>query len=98
MAAMRSEVVKVGVDRTAHRALLKALGVLDEEMGKPFIGIANSYNTIVPGHMTLDKITQAVKEGICSAGESRSSSVFPGYATESRWAIKECAIPFLQGS
>ncbi|MEM4472795.1 MAG: dihydroxy-acid dehydratase [Archaeoglobaceae archaeon] len=65
---MRSDVVKHGVDRTAHRALLKALGVLDEEMGKPFIGIANSYNTIVPGHMNLDKITQAVKEGIYSAG------------------------------
>ncbi|MEM0203790.1 MAG: dihydroxy-acid dehydratase [Archaeoglobaceae archaeon] len=65
---MRSDVVKVGVDRVAHRALFKALGVLDEDMGKPFIGIANAYNTIVPGHMTLDKITQAVKEGILSAG------------------------------
>lgn len=65
---MRSEVVKVGVDRVAHRALFKALGVLDEDMGKPFIGIANAYNTIVPGHMTLDKITQAVKEGVLSAG------------------------------
>lgn len=65
---MRSEVVKVGVDRVAHRALFKALGVLDEEMNKPFIGIANAYNTIVPGHMTLDKITQAVKEGVLSAG------------------------------
>ncbi len=65
---MRSEVVKVGVDRVAHRALFKALGVLDEEMNKPFIGIANAYNTIVPGHMTLDKITQAVKEGVLLAG------------------------------
>lgn len=65
---MKSEVVKVGVDRVAHRALFKALGVLDEDMNKPFIGIANAYNTIVPGHMTLDKITQAVKEGILSAG------------------------------
>lgn len=65
---MRSDAVKVGVDKTAHRALFKALGVLDEEMGKPFIGIANAYNTIVPGHMTLDKITQAVKEGVYSAG------------------------------
>ncbi|MEM1579334.1 MAG: dihydroxy-acid dehydratase, partial [Archaeoglobaceae archaeon] len=65
---MRSDTVKVGVDRTAHRALFKALGVLDEEFSKPFIGIANAYNTIVPGHMTLDKITQAVKEGIYSGG------------------------------
>lgn len=65
---MRSDTVKVGVDRTAHRALFKALGVLDEEFSKPFIGIANAYNTIVPGHMTLDKITQAVKEGIYAGG------------------------------
>ncbi|MCS7118757.1 MAG: dihydroxy-acid dehydratase [Archaeoglobaceae archaeon] len=65
---MRSDTIKVGIDRTAHRALLKALGVLDEEMGKPFIGIANSYNTIVPGHIALDKITQAVKDGVYSAG------------------------------
>ncbi|MEM3927385.1 MAG: dihydroxy-acid dehydratase [Archaeoglobaceae archaeon] len=65
---MRSNVVKAGVDRVAHRALFKSLGVLDEDMGKPFIGIANAYSTIVPGHMTLDKITQSVKEGILSAG------------------------------
>jgi dihydroxy-acid dehydratase len=103
MAAMRSEVVKVGVDRTAHRALLKALGVLDEEMGKPFIGIANSYNTIVPGHMTLDKITQAVKEGICSAGGVPFEFGIPGicdgiamghkgmcYSLPSRELIADC--------
>ena len=65
---MRSDEVKKGVERTAHRSLLKALGVTDEEMNKPFIGVANAYNTIVPGHMMLDKITQAVKEGIYSAG------------------------------
>ncbi len=65
---MRSDLVKKGVDRTAHRALLKALGVTDDEMEKPFIGIANAYNTIVPGHMTLDRITQAVKEGVYAAG------------------------------
>ncbi|MDK2796138.1 MAG: dihydroxy-acid dehydratase [Archaeoglobaceae archaeon] len=65
---MRSDIVKEGIDRVAHRALLKSLGVLDEDLGKPFIGIANAYSTIVPGHMHLDKITTAVKEGICSAG------------------------------
>jgi dihydroxy-acid dehydratase len=65
---MRSQEVKEGVERIAHRALLKALGVTDEEMGKPFIGVANAYNTIIPGHMMLDKVTQAVKEGIYSAG------------------------------
>lgn len=65
---MRSNEVKKGIDRVAHRALLKALGVLDTEMDRPFIGIANAYNTIVPGHMTLDKLTQAVKEGVYAAG------------------------------
>ncbi|MDI9646064.1 MAG: dihydroxy-acid dehydratase [Archaeoglobales archaeon] len=65
---MRSNEVKRGIDRVAHRALLKALGVLDSEIDKPFIGIANAYNTIVPGHMTLDKLTQAVKEGVYAAG------------------------------
>ncbi|HDH45113.1 MAG TPA: dihydroxy-acid dehydratase, partial [Thermococcus sp.] len=63
---MRSDEVKKGIERTAHRALLKALGITDEEMNKPFIGVANAYNTIVPGHMMLDKVTQAVKEGIYS--------------------------------
>ncbi len=65
---MKSDIVKKGIDRVAHRALLKSLGVIDEEFGKPFIGIANSYSTIVPGHMYLDKITNAVKEGVYSAG------------------------------
>ncbi len=65
---MRSDEVKKGIDRVAHRALLKALGVTDDEMEKPFIGVANAYNTIVPGHMTLDKLTQAVKEGVYAAG------------------------------
>jgi dihydroxy-acid dehydratase len=65
---MRSDVVKRGVERSAHRALLKALGVTDEDLDKPFIGVANAYSTIVPGHANLDKVTQAVKEGIYSAG------------------------------
>ncbi len=65
---MRSDEVKKGIDRVAHRALLKALGVTDDEIDKPFIGVANAYNTIVPGHMTLDKLTQAVKEGVYTAG------------------------------
>jgi len=65
---MRSDEVKFGADRTAHRALLKATGVTEDDFGKPFIGIANAYNNVVPGHMSLDKLTMAVREGICSAG------------------------------
>ena len=65
---MRSDIVKKGAERTAHRALLKATGVTDEDMEKPFIAIANAYNDVVPGHMMLDKLTKAVREGICAAG------------------------------
>lgn len=65
---MRSDEVKRGIERTAHRALLKATGLTDEDMDKPFIGVANAYNSIVPGHILLDKISNAVKEGIASAG------------------------------
>jgi dihydroxy-acid dehydratase len=65
---MRSDEVKVGVDRTAHRALLKAVGLVEDDFDKPFIGIANAYNNIVPGHLSLDRLTRAVREGICAAG------------------------------
>ncbi|MFO7967028.1 MAG: dihydroxy-acid dehydratase [Archaeoglobaceae archaeon] len=65
---MRSDEAKVGVDKIAHRSLLKATGLTDDDLKKPFIGIANAYNNIVPGHMTLDRITRAVREGIISAG------------------------------
>ncbi len=65
---MRSDIVKKGIDRVAHRALIKALGVTDEDFDKPFIGIANAYNTVIPGHMLLDKITDFVKLGIAEAG------------------------------
>ncbi|MEM2093900.1 MAG: dihydroxy-acid dehydratase [Candidatus Bathyarchaeia archaeon] len=64
----RSHVLKKGLERAPHRALLKALGVSQESMDSPFIGIANSYNTIVPGHMHLDKVAKAVAEGIKYAG------------------------------
>ncbi len=66
--SLRSDTVKRGAERTAHRALLKATGVTDDDMEKPFIAIANAYNDVVPGHMMLDKLTQAVREGICAAG------------------------------
>jgi len=65
---MRSDNIKVGLDRAGHRSLLKALGVTDEEMNKPFVGIASSYTSIVPGHMHLRQISDAVKAGIRQAG------------------------------
>ena len=65
---MRSDEIKLGPERAPHRALLKSLGLTDEDIAKPFIGIANSYTSIVPGHVHLRAIGEAVKEGILEAG------------------------------
>ena len=65
---MRSDITKVGAERAPHRALLKATGLTDEEIGCPFIGIVNSWNEFIPGHIHLDKLAQAVKAGVRSAG------------------------------
>ncbi|HET6456777.1 MAG TPA: dihydroxy-acid dehydratase, partial [Armatimonadota bacterium] len=65
---MRSDVVKKGVERAPHRMLFNACGLTKEEQERPFIGVANSFNEIVPGHVNLDKITEAVKAGIRTAG------------------------------
>jgi len=65
---MRSETVKRGYQRAPNRALLRALGITDREMEMPFIGIANAYNNIVPGHIHLRSISQKVQEGIAAAG------------------------------
>lgn len=65
---MRSDVIKKSVERTPNRSLLYALGYTDEELSRPLIGVVSSYNEIVPGHMNLDKITEAVKAGIRAAG------------------------------
>jgi len=65
---LRSDAVKVGVQRAPHRALLKALGLTDKDIAKPFIGIVNSYTNVIPGHIHLNQVAAAVKEGIISAG------------------------------
>ncbi len=65
---MRSDNVKAGVQQAPHRSLFNALGFTEEEMGKPMVGIVSSYNEIVPGHMNLDKIVEAVKLGVAEAG------------------------------
>ncbi len=64
----RSDNLTHGVTRAPHRSLLKALGFVDEEMDRPIIGIANSFNEIIPGHVHLKNIVQAVKDGIRNAG------------------------------
>ena len=65
---MRSDAVKKGTQQAPHRSLFNALGMTKEEMDRPLVGIVSSYNEIVPGHMNLDKITQAVKLGVAMAG------------------------------
>jgi dihydroxy-acid dehydratase len=65
---MRSDAMKKGVARSPHRALFKAMGYTDQEINRPIIGVANSANEIIPGHIHLDIIVQAVKDGIRMAG------------------------------
>ena len=65
---MRSDTVKTGMQQAPHRSLFNALGMTPEELSRPLIGVVSSYNEIVPGHMNLDKITEAVKLGVAMAG------------------------------
>lgn len=65
---MRSDLMKSGVDRIPHRALFRALGLTDEELARPIVGVVSAHNEIIPGHMHLDRIAEAVKAGIRMAG------------------------------
>ncbi len=65
---MRSDQMKKGMERAPHRSLFKAMGYTDEEIQRPLIGVANSFNEIIPGHIHLRQITEAVKAGIRMAG------------------------------
>ena len=65
---MRSDNVKTGMQQAPHRSLFNALGLTKEELERPLVGIVCSYNEIVPGHMNLDKIANAVKMGVAMAG------------------------------
>ncbi len=65
---MRSDTIKLGIERAPHRGLLKACGLTDADMHKPFIGIANSYTDIVPGHIHLSRFAQVVKQAVRDAG------------------------------
>lgn len=65
---MRSDVMKKGIEKAPHRSLFKALGYIDQELELPLIGVVNSYNEIVPGHIHLNDITEAVKAGVRMAG------------------------------
>ena len=75
---MKSDEMKKGLEKAPQRSLLHALGLTEEEIARPIVGIVSSYNEIVPGHMNLDKITQAVKTGVSMAGGT--PIVFPAIA------------------
>lgn len=75
---MRSDVVKKGMQTAPNRSLFNALGITEEELERPLVGIVSSYNEIVPGHMNIDKIVEAVKTGVAMAGGT--PIVFPAIA------------------
>ncbi len=75
---MRSDAVTKGMQQAPHRSLFNALGMTEEELNRPLVGIVSSYNEIVPGHMNLDKIVEAVKMGVAMAGGT--PIVFPAIA------------------
>jgi dihydroxy-acid dehydratase len=75
---MRSDIVKKGIQQAPHRSLFNALGFTKEELNRPLVGVVSSYNEIVPGHMNLDKIVDAVKMGVAMAGGM--PVVFPAIA------------------
>ena len=75
---MKSDAVKTGMQQAPHRSLFNALGMTEEELKKPLVGIVSSYNEIVPGHMNLDKIVEAVKLGVAMGGGT--PVVFPAIA------------------
>ncbi|MCG7840845.1 MAG: dihydroxy-acid dehydratase, partial [Methanomassiliicoccales archaeon] len=100
---MRSDAVKKGVDRAPQRSLLRATGLTDEDMEKPLIGIANSWNDVVPGHIHLNELAEEVRQGIIEAGGVPLTFGVPGvcdgvamghsgmrYSLVSRDVISDC--------
>jgi len=107
---MRSEVVRKGIGSAPARSLLRADGLTDEDFEKPFIGIANSWNDIIPGHLHLNEITEAVREGIIEAGGKPFTFGVPGicdgiamghngmrYSLISREVISDCCEVMIEG-
>jgi len=107
---MRSDAVKTGIEKAPARSLLRAAGLSDDDFDKPFIGIANSWNDIVPGHIHLNKISDAVREGIIEAGGKPFTFGVPAicdgvamghkgmrYSLVSREVIADCCEVMIEG-
>ena len=86
---MYSDIVKKGLEKTPHRSLFKASGFTDEEIERPLIGVVSAKNEIIPGHIHLDKIAEAVKTGVRIAGVHRWNFLQSVFATVSQWDIRE---------
>ena len=82
---MRSDNVTKGSERAPNRSLFYALGYTPEELDRPLIGVVSAYSEIVPGHMNLDKVAEAVKAGVQMAGGT--PILIPACATASPWAM-----------
>ena len=89
---MKSDNVKKGIQQAPHRSLFNALGMTKEEMERPLVGIVSSYNEIVPGHMNLDKIVNAVKQGVAMAGGT--PVVFPAIAVGDGIAMRHIGMKY----
>ena len=95
---MISDLVKTGFEKVGPRGLFKAAGLCNEDLEKPLIGVVNSFNEIVPGHVHLNDIASKVKLGVAAAEAHRSSSPPSRSAMVSPWATAACVIPCPAGS
>lgn len=75
---MRSDKVKAGFERAPHRSLMRATGMTDEDLSRPFIAICNSFNEVIPGHVHLNKVAALIKEEVRKAGGTPVEFNLPG--------------------
>lgn len=75
---MRSDRVKAGFERAPHRSLMRATGMTDEDLGRPFIAICNSFNEVIPGHVHLNRVAALIKEEVRKAGGTPVEFNLPG--------------------
>ena len=82
---MRSDKVKAGFERAPHRSLMRATGMTDEDLSRPFIAICNSFNEVIPGHVHLNKVAALIKEEVRKAGAPPWNSICPASVTVLPW-------------
>ena len=93
---MRSDTVKQGVERAGHRALLRAVGCSDEDLKRPFVGVVNSFSEIVPGHIHLRGIADAVKSGVRQAGGTPFCEAVVSAGLVSDWDLSRVVAELFQ--